>query len=132
MPGLGPAQAWRALLYRAARPSLRPVPKPVVLGGVGMKSQLIGIAVVLAVLASPTWAMAGHGLDLDHDVPFTEVAPPPKEALSGGEGATWEFLATFTTGNPHTDLDFFTQKGNTFASVGTLAIGPNAGGQTIV
>ena len=39
---------------------------------------------------------------------------------------------TIPTGNPHTDLDFFTQGGDTFASVGTLGIGPNGGGQTIV
>ena len=53
-------------------------------------------------------------------------------AMSGGEGAQWEFLASLPTGNPHTDLDFFSRGGNTFASVGTLGIGPNAGGQTIV
>ncbi|HSH22038.1 MAG TPA: hypothetical protein VK992_05470, partial [Candidatus Caenarcaniphilales bacterium] len=39
---------------------------------------------------------------------------------------------TIFTGNPQTDLDFFTQRGETFASVGTLAIGGNQGGQTIV
>jgi hypothetical protein len=44
----------------------------------------------------------------------------------------WQFVATIFTGNPHTDLDFFTQRGETFASVGTLGFGPNGGGQTIV
>jgi hypothetical protein len=43
-----------------------------------------------------------------------------------------KFLSSFATGNPHTDLDFFTQGNRTYASVGTLAIGPNAGGQTIL
>ena len=47
-------------------------------------------------------------------------------------GREWELIETITTGNPHTDLDFFTQGGETYASVGTLAIGPNGGGQTIV
>ena len=51
---------------------------------------------------------------------------------SGGRGADWELVGTVATGNPHTDLDFFTQDGETYASVGTLGNGPNAGGQTIV
>ena len=84
-------------------------------------------------LAAPAAAVAGHGLELlDH--PSVGIAPqtPPSPAfLSGGRGAKWEPIATFATGNPHTDLDFFTQKGNTYASVGTLGIGPNAGGQEI-
>ena len=41
-------------------------------------------------------------------------------------------MTTFLTGNPHTDIDFFSQGGNVFASVGTLGIGPNGGGQTVV
>jgi hypothetical protein len=81
-------------------------------------------------LAAP--ALAGHGLKLDHAVPFTPGPAPPKTANSGGQGAEWEFLSTFATGNPHTDVDFFTQGNRTYASVGTLAIGPNAGGQTII
>jgi hypothetical protein len=51
---------------------------------------------------------------------------------AGGPGAKWKLVTTFPTGNPHTDLDFFTWGGDTYASVGTLAVGPNAGGQTIV
>ena len=51
---------------------------------------------------------------------------------AGGAGAKWKLLTTFPTGNPHTDLDYFTWGGETYASVGTLGIGPNAGGQTIV
>ena len=59
-------------------------------------------------------------------------APPSATVNSGGPGAEWELIETITTGNPHTDLDFFTQGGETYASVGTLGIGPNGGGQTIV
>ena len=91
-----------------------------------------GITVAAAVafaLIVPVGAMA----DLDHPAPpFGAAGPPPSGFQSGGEGAEWELIETISTGNPHTDLDFFTQGGNTFASVGTLGIGPNAGGQTIV
>ena len=34
---------------------------------------------------------------------------------------------TFPTGNPHTDIDFFTQSGETYASVGTLGDRPERG-----
>jgi uncharacterized repeat protein (TIGR01451 family) len=44
----------------------------------------------------------------------------------------WELISTIPTGNPHTDLDFFTRNGEIYASVGTLAVGGNAAGQTIV
>jgi hypothetical protein len=71
---------------------------------------------------------------LDHPAPgFSDAAPPLSTQINaGGENASWELLATIPTGNPHSDLDFFTHKGNTYAAVGTLGIGPNAGGQTIV
>ena len=98
-----------------------------------MHRKLTVAAVAGVFLAAPAAAMAGHGLELlDH--PSVGIAPqtPPSPAfLSGGRGAKWEPIATFPTGNPHTDLDFFTQKGNTYASVGTLGVGPNAGGQEI-
>ena len=89
---------------------------------------------VAALLALPTSAHAGHLLSsFDHSPPSFAPATPPSPAFqAGGDGATWELVATIPTGNPHTDLDFFTQGGNTFASVGTLAVGPNSGGQTIV
>ncbi|MGI9018881.1 MAG: hypothetical protein ACR2HR_17555 [Euzebya sp.] len=51
---------------------------------------------------------------------------------SGGEGADWTLEGSFLTANPQTDLDFFSQQGITYASVGTLAAGANGGGQTIV
>jgi hypothetical protein len=96
------------------------------------------LASVLAVLLSlPPHALAGHGVGgsgkLDHPAPeFVPPAPPASTVNSGGEGAEWEAVATIATGNPHTDLDFFTQNGEMYASVGTLAAGANAGGQTIV
>ena len=81
----------------------------------------------------PASALAGHGLKLDHPYPgFSAPGPPSTQVNSGGKDAEWELVGTVATGNPHTDLDFFTQDGETYASVGTLGIGPNAGGQTIV
>jgi hypothetical protein len=97
-----------------------------------VRSRGVLLAATLALLALPAPAFAGHGLH-DHPAPsFTQPAPPSSAFQSGGRDAQWELIATFPTGNPHTDLDFFTQGGNTFASVGTLAIGPNGGGQTII
>jgi hypothetical protein len=80
-------------------------------------------------LAAPAAALA----HLDHAPPsFNMQAPPSMGFQSGGaEGVKWDFIASFPTGNPHTDLDFFQRGGKTYASVGTLGIGPNAGGQTI-
>lgn len=73
------------------------------------------------------------GTFLDHVPPsFSSPAAPLSSALNTGGVGTWEIVATIPTGNPHTDLDFFTQGGETFVSAGTLASGPNAGGQTIV
>ena len=86
-------------------------------------------AAIAAVLALPAVALA-H--ELDHAPPtFSEQAPPSLTFQSGGEGAKWEFLGTFPTGNPHTDIDFFQRGGRTYAALGTLGIGPNAGGQSI-
>jgi len=85
---------------------------------------------VAAALLVPAIA-AAH--ELDHPGPsFVPAAPPSAVFESGGEGARWELVATIPTGNPHTDLDFFTHDGDTYTSVGTLAAGPNAGGQSIV
>ena len=70
---------------------------------------------------------------LDHAPPqFQPQTPPAPAFMSGGEDADWELVGTIPTGNPHTDLDFFTRGGETYASVGTLGVGPNGGGQTIV
>ena len=51
---------------------------------------------------------------------------------SGGPNADWELITSVATGNPHTDLDFFSQGDETYAAVGTLGAGINKGGQTIV
>ena len=95
--------------------------------GQRVRAGIIGVvaAFVCVPIAQAHW--------LDHPAP-PPGAPtaPPQVAQSGGTNAKWEFLATIPTGNPHTDLDFFTRGGNTYASVGTLGSGPNGGGQTIV
>jgi hypothetical protein len=87
----------------------------------------------LALLA--TLAVAGTALahDFDHAPPtFSEPAPLSTGVNAGGDEAEWELVATIPTGNPQTDLDFFTVKGITYASVGSLAAGPNSAGQNIV
>ncbi len=87
---------------------------------------LVSIATALAVAAAA-------GAHEDHSAPVLKANAPIGTTLnSGGPGATWKLLTTFPTGNPHSDLDFFTWRGDTYASVGTFAAGPNAGGQTIV
>lgn len=70
----------------------------------------------------------------DHPAPdfTTEPFPGSTAVNSGGEDAEWELIDTLFTGNPHTDLDYFTQGGQIYASVGTLATSENGGGQTII
>ncbi len=89
------------------------------------------IAVLAALVALPTAAVA-H--DLDHPAPsFTDPTPLPTAGFNaGGPGAKWELLDTIVTGNPHSDLDYFTQAGETYASVGLLGSSANGGGQSIV
>ena len=71
--------------------------------------------------------------DLDHAPPtFSEPAPLSSGVNAGGENAEWELVATVPTGNPQSDLDFFTNKGITYASVGSLIGGANSAGQNIV
>src|SRR3712207_2053526 len=87
------------------------------------------LASVLALMA----AAVALGHEFDHPVP-TRAAPAgplSSQVNAGGEGAEWELLTTIPTGNPHSDLDFFTVGGDTYMSAGTLGIGPNAGGQNI-
>jgi len=93
------------------------------------------IAVAAVALLVPAAALAGHGLRfLDHPAPpgSVPVGIPSSTVNSGGPGAEWELIDTVTTGNPHTDIDFFTQGGETYVAAGTLGIGANGGGQTIV
>jgi len=104
-----------------------------------MTRKLSVLAVLGAFLTLPATAMAGHGLkswlkaEYDHPAPsLAPTAPPSPAFVAGGPGASWELVGSIPTGNPHTDIDFFTQGEETFASVGTLATGPNGGGQSIV
>ncbi len=94
-----------------------------------MKRLLI-VSVAVASFLLPADAMAGHGL-LDHRPPAFTTGVPSTAFQAGGPLASWELVTTFPTGNGHTDLDFFTRGGQTYASVGTLGAGPNGGGQTI-
>ncbi len=95
-----------------------------------MSTSVGGCVAVLATLGAVGTAVA-H--ELDHAPPnFSEAAPLSSGVNAGGENAEWELVTTIATGNPHTDLDFLTVGGITYASVGTLAGGPNAAGQTIV
>jgi hypothetical protein len=96
-----------------------------------MRHFLRSFLAAMALLAAlPALAQAGHGL-LDHPAPLVPSSPQPNNGFRA-EGGQWELLGSIPTGNPHTDLDFFTRNGETFASVGTLATAPNRGGQTIV
>jgi hypothetical protein len=90
------------------------------------------LVAALCAATALTGSAAAHEL-LDHPAPPPQAAGAPQQtAAQGGEGADWEFVGSLATGNPHSDLDFFTRGGETYASVGTLAVGPNGGGQTIV
>ena len=97
-----------------------------------MRRLLIATLTAAAFLVGATSASGGHGI-LDHpSAGFAPTVPPSPAFQSGGTGAAWELVATIPTGNPHTDLDFFTHNGETYASVGTLGTGGNDAGQTIV
>ena len=90
-------------------------------------------ALAVAAAASMGINGAAEGNEMDHPAPtFAPAGPPSSNLNAGGEDADWELVETIPTGNPHTDIDFFSSGGETYASVGTLAAGPNAGGQTIV
>jgi hypothetical protein len=87
-------------------------------------------ALALATFFALTTTASGH--DFDHfDDPALRLTAPGTIAMSKPDNA-WQFLATIPTGNPHTDIDFFTQRGEIYASVGTLAAGGNGAGQNII
>ncbi|MEJ7784578.1 MAG: hypothetical protein WKF96_07225 [Solirubrobacteraceae bacterium] len=90
------------------------------------------VIALLAVVAVPGAAIADELLD--HPAPPAQpsTAPPSPAFQAGGPNAKWESMGTVFTGNPHTDLDYFESKGETFAAVGTLAAGANGGGVTFV
>ena len=96
--------------------------------------RLLALAATISTyLVVVTAASGGHGLELlDHPAPGFAPTVPPAQVANQSPLTAWQFVATIPTGNPHSDLDFFTQRGETFASVGTLGIGANGGGQTIV
>jgi hypothetical protein len=87
------------------------------------------------VAVAATLGLVGTALahEFDHAPPsFAPSAPLSSSVNAGGENAEWELVTTIPTGNPHTDLDFFTNDGITYAAVGTLAAGANAAGQTFI
>ncbi len=95
-----------------------------------MRRRLIAISALAALCALPGAVAVAH--ELDHPQPPLPQPTSPLTAgtQSGGDGARWEFMRTFSTNNLQSDLDFFAQRGEMYASVGTLAAG-GRGGQTI-
>ena len=90
------------------------------------------LALVAATGAFATTALAHEALDHAPPSGAIPASPPSSNFIAGGEGAKWELLKTIFTGNPHSDIDFFQHKGETYLSSGVLGVGPNGGGQTIV
>ena len=96
----------------------------------------LAAGVTLLALLALAGSAAAHDF-FDHPSPaFAPTAPLAGTPLQDPPGA-WQHIASIPTGNPHTDLDFFTQRTRfgvreIFASVGTLAAGANGAGQTIV
>lgn len=84
------------------------------------------IALLLALLASGV-ASADHG---PGELGVVN-APTASTTISGGEGAVWEVFTSLNSANPHSDLDYFRVDGDYYMAAGTLAIGPNEGGQVI-
>ncbi len=94
---------------------------------------LAASAAAFALLLTLGTVSTASGHEMDHLVPgFAPTANLSTAFNAGGDGAAWELVTTMVTGNPHTDLDFFTQAGDTYLAAGTLGTGANAGGQTIV
>jgi hypothetical protein len=89
-------------------------------------------ALVMSVAVALPGAATAH--EFDHAPPGrggTAPGGPVTTMFPNGPG-TFELLTSIPTGNPHSDLDFFTKNGETYLSAGTLAIGGNQGGQSIV
>lgn len=84
------------------------------------------LAALLAI-ASPAPAHV-----MDHPGPGFTTGEPLGTTFNSEPAGSWELLTTLPTGNRQTDLDFFEQQGETYASVGTLAAGANGAGQSIV
>ena len=92
-----------------------------------MRRTAVILLVLGFVLALPGLAAA------DHDPPGFEPLPGRTTGINQGgiEGAEFEMVKSFITGNPHTDIDFFSRAGVTYVSAGTLGLGPNNAGQNI-
>jgi hypothetical protein len=90
--------------------------------------------VPLTLLLSLALVAVAAAHKLDHNAPQLAPANAPlsSQINAGGDGADWELITTIATGNPHSDLDFFTIGQDTYASAGSLGIAPNRGGQTLV
>ena len=90
------------------------------------------VPLCVLVLLSISAVAYGHGLD--HDAPLVPGpdAPASSSIRAGGTDAEWELITTIPTGNPHSDLDFFTIGEDTYLSAGSLGVAPNRGGQNIV
>jgi len=95
-----------------------------------MTSRILAAAGSLVVALALAGGAAAH--ELDHPAPSASLNAPVGTGLNSSPLGSWQLLTTFPTGNPHTDLDFFEQDDEIYASVGTLAAGPNGGGQSIV
>src|SRR3712207_2657555 len=86
----------------------------------------------LLVVLSLAAVASGHMLDHAPEGLNSPSAPLSSVVNAGGDEASWELVATIPTGNPHSDLDFFTFGQDPYASVRSLGVGPNRGGQNIV
>src|ERR671916_2361336 len=85
----------------------------------------------LLIVLSVAAVASAHMLDHAPEGMNAPSAPLSTAINAGGDDAEWELITTIPTGNPHSDLDFFTRDGDTYMSAGTLGIGPNSGGQNI-
>ena len=94
----------------------------------------VGACIAGLVLLGAVSTAVAH--DFDHPAPtMSEPAPLSSDQNAGGpEGgeAEWQLVASIPTGNPQTDVDFFTVGPITYMSVGSLATGPNSAGQNII
>lgn len=69
----------------------------------------------------------------DHPAPAFAPLPGLTTGVNQGgiEGVEFEMVKSFVSGNPHSDIEFFSREGITYVSAGTLGLGPNNAGQNI-
>jgi hypothetical protein len=94
----------------------------------------LALVPVLAASVAATLPGVATAHEFDHAPPAigNPSAPDPSTRTVARDGGRFQLLTSIPTGNPHSDLDFFSKGGETYAAVGTLAIGGNQGGQSIV